>query len=92
MQYVYNLIITDNQDFWEMPTDFIATASNLANAKELLRDWLLFNYDYDELLDLFGNEEISITILKTPVNIAETTENDVETKRFNYKLQEILNF
>ena len=48
MKKAFNLVIVDDQDFWNQRTDYIGTANSLDEAKTLLRDWVLFMFDYDD--------------------------------------------
>lgn len=82
MKYVYNLVITDFQDFWDQPTDFIATFSSEKVAKHGLCAWLAFN-NYDP--KVFAKDAAlaeSISINKTIVDsIRESTSIKIDIRK-----------
>lgn len=40
-QTVYSIVITDNQDYWDWRTDYLGTAKNVEQAKQMLKDWII---------------------------------------------------
>lgn len=40
-QAVHSIVITDNQDYWDWRTDYLGTAKNVEQAKQMLKDWII---------------------------------------------------
>ena len=76
---IYNVVIVDNQDFWQMPTDYLCTATSLKQAKKLLKQWLGFNYSVEQLDD---DLNYSIEIWKCQTNtLADPKHISVDLKQ-----------
>ena len=91
MKKAFNLVIVDDQDFWNQRTDYIGTANSLDEAKTLLRDWVLFMFDYEEVIDFFKDgKPFSIEIWETEINSAIILPSDVE--RIEVSPKEVLNY
>lgn len=42
-QKIFSVVIVDEQGFWDSKSDYVTSATSLNKAKELLKNWLLFN-------------------------------------------------
>ena len=85
MQYIYNLLIYDGQDFWGARTDLIGSFTSRPKAEQGLKKWLEFN-DYN-LADVVNDDDLATTIrlVKSPIDgLSDPADYEVINIRYLY--------
>ena len=83
-QTVYSVVIMDNQDYWDWRTDYLGTAKNVEQAKQMLKDWIIKHNFSKEGNILDDDLAHSIVIIKHNIGkIANYSDNNYITIDIN---------